>query len=148
MHVDKIYQDEQRNNGDRPRGTTIVKSKETNENIVKMVNYISRKYGESQLNCGRIKKALCNEIVKEANNIFNTNEKICIKTIQSRYCRNNLYIEHHGTPTPMDPLESALLEIVIQMGKMNQPLTVNEGLQLANSMIKPGSNVEKKWCHI
>ena len=44
----------------------------------------------------------------------------------------------------MAPLESALLAIVIQMGKMNQPFTINEGLQLVNSMIKPGSNVKKK----
>ena len=43
----------------------------------------------------------------------------------------------------MDLLESVLLEIVIQMGKMTQPLAVNEILQLANSMIKPGSNVAK-----
>ena len=48
----------------------------------------------------------------------------------------------------MAPLESALLEIAIQIGKMNQPLTVNEGLQLANSMIKPGSNTEKMWYRI
>ena len=54
-----------------------------------------------------------------------------------------MYVEHRGTPTPMAPLEPALLEIVIQRSKMNQPLTVTEGLQLANSMIKPGSNVEK-----
>ena len=86
-----------------------------------------------------------NEIVKEANNKWNTNEKISIKTIQSRYRRNNLFAEHCGTPTPMAPLESALLEIAIQIGKMNQPLTVNEGLQLANPMIKAGSNIEKMW---
>ena len=121
-----------------------MKSKERNENVTRMVNYVSQKYCESKFNCGRIKKGLFNEIVKDANNKFNTNEQISIKTIQSRYRRKNLYVEHRGTPTPMAPLESALLEIVIQMGKMNQPLTVNEGLQLANSMIKPGSNVEKK----
>ena len=43
----------------------------------------------------------------------------------------------------MTPLEPALLEIVIQRSKMNQPITVDEGLQLSNSMVKPGSNVEK-----
>ena len=89
-----------------------------------------------------------NEIVKEANIKFNTNEKISIKTIKSRLRRNNLFDEHCGTPTSMASLESEFLEIVIQMGKMNQPLTVNEGLQLANSMIKPGSNTEKMWYRI
>ena len=43
----------------------------------------------------------------------------------------------------MSTAEPALLEIVIQRGKMNQPLTVQEGLQLANSMIKPGSVTER-----
>ena len=104
---------------------------------------MSQKYGESKFNCGRIKNGLFNKIVKDANNKFNTIEQISIKTIRSRYCTKNLYFEHRGTLTPMAPLESALLEIVIQMGEMNQPLTVNEGLQLANSTIKPGSNVEK-----
>ena len=89
-----------------------------------------------------------NEIVKESNIKFNTNEKISIKTIKSRLRRNNLFDEHCGTPTSMASLESEFLEIVIQMGKMNQPLTVNEGLQLANSMIKPGSNTEKMWYRI
>ena len=91
----------------------------------------------------RIRKGMFNEIVKEANEKFDRNEKISIKTLQSRYCRNKLFVEHRGTPTPMAPLEPALLEIVIQRSKMNQPLTVTEGLQLVNSMIKPGSNVEK-----
>ena len=108
-----------------------------------VVNYVSQKYGELKLNRIRIRKGMFNEIVKEANEKFDTNEKISIKTIQSRYRRNKLFVEHRGTPTAMAPLEPALLEIVIQMGKMNQPLTVNEGLQLANSMIKPGSNIEK-----
>ena len=125
-----------------------MKSKERNENVVNMVNYVSKKYGENKLNGIGIKKGMFNEIVKEANNKYNTNEKISIKTIQSRCRRNILFVEHSGNPTPMASLESALLEIVIQMGKINQPLTVNEGLQLANPMIKPGSNIEKMWYHI
>ena len=108
-----------------------------------MLNYVSERYKKSKLDGVNIRKGKFQEIVNEANNKFKTNEKISIKTIQSRYRRKNLYVEHHGTPTPMAPLEPALLEIVIQRSKMNQPLTVNEGLQLANSMIKPGSNVEK-----
>ena len=43
----------------------------------------------------------------------------------------------------MAAVESAILEIAIQRGEMNQPLTVAEGLLLANSLIKSGSNLEK-----
>ena len=53
-----------------------------------------------------------------------------------------LMVEHWGTPSPMSPLESVLLENIIQRGKMNQSLAVDEGLQLANSVIKPGSEVK------
>ena len=53
-------------------------------------------------------------------------------------------MEHCGTPTPIAPLEPVLIEIVIQRDKMNQPLVAGEGLQLANSMIKSGSDIEKK----
>ena len=63
--------------------------------------------------------------------------------MQNRYRRNNLIMEHQGNSSPMAPLEPAFLEIVIQRGKMNQPLIVNEGLQLANSIIKLGFEVKK-----
>ena len=42
----------------------------------------------------------------------------------------------------MEALEPAILDIAIQQGRMNQPLTVTEGLQLANSLIKKGSKTE------
>ena len=42
----------------------------------------------------------------------------------------------------MAKLEPAILEIALQRGKMNQPLTVEEGLYLSNSLIKPGSKTE------
>ena len=89
---------------------------------------MSQKYGESKLNSVNIKNKIFNEIVSETNIKFNINEKIIIKTIQSRYCRKILNVEHRGTSTPMAPLEPALLEVVIQKRKMNQPLTVDEGL--------------------
>ena len=84
-----------------------------------MLNYVSQKYEKSKLNGVNIKKGMFQEIVNKANIKFKINEKISIKTIQSRYCRKNLYIEYRGTPTPMAPLEPALPEIVIQRSKMN-----------------------------
>ena len=61
----------------------------------------------------------------------------------SRYVRNKLVCNHRGTETPMAPLEPAILEIAIQKGLMNQPLTVTEGLHLCISLIKKGSSVER-----
>ena len=44
----------------------------------------------------------------------------------------------------MASIEPAILKIAVQKSKMNQPLTVAEGLQLANSLIRPGSKLESK----
>ena len=63
-------------------------------------------------------------------------------TIRSRVLRNRLTCKHRCTRTPMEALEPAILDIAIQQGRMNQPLTVTEGLQLANSLIKKGSKTE------
>ena len=107
-----------------------------------MVNFVSQKYDNIKLTGKKIQKSVFNEIIEDAKNKFNIDEIISIRTIQSRYCRKNIVVKHRGTATPMAPLEPALLEIVIQKSKMNQPLTVDNALQLANSMIKPGSEVE------
>ena len=42
----------------------------------------------------------------------------------------------------MEAIEPAIIQIAIQQGRMNQPLTVAEGLQLSNSLIKKGSKLE------
>ena len=52
-----------------------------------MLNYVSERYKKSKLDGVNIKKGMFQEIVNEANNKFKTNEKISIKTIQSRYRR-------------------------------------------------------------
>ena len=66
-----------------------------------MLNYVSERYSKSKLDGVNIRKGIFEEIVNEANNKFKTNEKISIKTIQSRYRRKKLYVEHRGTPTPI-----------------------------------------------
>ena len=92
----------------------------------------------------RIQKGAFNEIICEAKQKFGMDKcNISLKTVQSRFQREKIAVSHRGTESPMSAVEPALLEIVIQRGKMNQPLTVQEGLQLANSMIKPGSVTER-----
>ena len=52
-----------------------------------MLNYVSERYSKSKMDGVNIRKGMFQEIVNEANNKFKTNEKISIKTIQSRYRR-------------------------------------------------------------
>ena len=56
-----ILQDEQTKICGRPRGSTIVKSKERNKNFFDMLNYVSQKYDESKLNGINIKKGMFEE---------------------------------------------------------------------------------------
>ena len=45
----------------------------------------------------------------------------------------------------MESIKPTIIKFAIMKGKMNQPLTVTEGLLFfANSMIKPGSKLEMK----
>ena len=113
---------------------------------VSMVNFVSTKYQKIKLtNNKRIGKGAFMEILNEAKEKFGVGKcDVSIKTIQSRFRRNKMIVSHCGTESPMTTVEPALVEIVIQRGQMNQPLTVDEGLQLANSMIKPGSLTEKR----
>ena len=86
-------------------------------------------------------------LLEEAEVKYNVSEPICYKNIQNvvqtRYKRNSLKCRHRGTASPMAQLEPIILEIALQKGRMNQPLTVEEGLHLSNSLIKPGSTIEK-----
>ena len=119
--------------------------KEKKRQLVSMVNYIAETYEELRHTNKRMKKYLFDDIVNDAKRNFGaTCDTISMKTIQPRFQQNNMIINHRGTKFPMSYLEPALLEIVIQRGKINQPLTVTEELQLENSIVKVGSVKEGK----
>ena len=86
-------------------------------------------------------------LLEEAKVKYKVSEPICYKNIQNivqtRYKRNSLKCMHRGTASPMASLEPIILEIALQKGRMNQPLTVEEGLHLSNSLIKPSSKIEE-----
>ena len=93
------------------------------------MNFVSEKYKKIRLTNKRIHKGAFNEIICEAKSSFDMDKcDISIKTVQSRFRRNKLAVSHRGTVSPMSAVEPALLQIVIQRGEMNQPLTVQEGL--------------------
>ena len=109
-----------------------------------MVNFVTENYQKIRLTNKRVKNGAFHEIICEAKRKFGVEKcHVSIKTVQSRLMRNKVIVPHRGTESPMSIVEPALLQIVIQRGKMNQPLTVQEGPQLANSMIKNGSVTER-----
>ena len=122
--------------------------KENNQKYVSMINYITEKYAEQRLTLNsRTPKGLLHALFKEAKVKYNVSETINFKNVQkcvqTRFQRNSLRCSHRGTVSPMVPLEPLILEIALQKRRINQSLTVEEGLYLSNSLIKPGSKSEK-----
>ena len=136
-----------RNLGGRPVGTSIQDQMRKKETHGLIMNEICEKFLEVRRTSDmkRLGKGVLDRIIKEVHkkyNVSNGSTIVSQSTIRSRVLRNSPTCKHRGTRTPMEALEPAILEIAIQRGRMNQPLTVAEGLQLANSLIKKGSKTE------
>ena len=58
------------------------------------------------------------------------------ETIMSRVKRGCYDPDRRGGASPLAEAEEALVQICIQMGKIRQPLNVNEGVKLMNDLIK------------
>lgn len=56
--------------------------------------------------------------------------------------QNRIAYNHRDRSSPMEALRPAILKIASQRGRMNQSHTMAEGLQLSNSLIKNGSEIE------
>ena len=103
--------------------------KENKQKYVSMINHITEKYAEQRLTLNsRTPKGLLHAIFEEAKVKYNVSDKINFKNVQkcvqTRFQRNSLSCSHRGTVSPMAPLEPLILEIALQKGRMNQPLTV------------------------
>ena len=136
-----------RNLGGRPVGTSIQDQMRKKETYGLMMNEICEKFLEVRRtsNMKRLGKGVLDRIINEVHkkyDVSNGSSIVSQSTIRSRVLRNRPTCKHRGIRTPMEALEPAILEIAIQRGRMNQPLTVAEGLQLANSLIKRGSRIE------
>ena len=85
-------------------------------------------------------------MLEKAKEKYKVSENVAVRSAQrcvrKRHETKSLKCHHQGTKSPMSKLEPAILEIALQRGKMNQPLTVKEDLYISNSLIKPGSKTE------
>ena len=113
-----------------------------------MINFVEAKYAEYQLTCKfKTHRGMLRSLLEEEKVKYNVSEPICYKNIQNivqtRQKRNSLKCMHRGTASPMTLLEPIILEITLQKDRMNQPLPVEEGLHLSNSLIKPGQKIKE-----
>ena len=60
----------------------------------------------------------------------------------SRVMQGNHGSKHCGTNSPLSQAEEEMVTICIQMGKIRQPLSVREGIELMNSLMR-GTHYEK-----
>ena len=57
------------------------------------------------------------------------------RTIHTRVYRGSVLSKHRGSKSPLEQVETALVQICIQMGKIRQPLNCTEAIQLMNNLI-------------
>jgi hypothetical protein len=66
----------------------------------------------------------------------NTADLVSEGTIRSRVASaQSIHSNNPGTPSPLSNVEELIVQIAIQMGKIRQPLSVCETIDLANSII-------------
>ena len=111
-----------------------------------MMNYLAEEYAKVKLTYQKIHKSQFEIMLDKAKEKYKVEKNVDVRSVQRcirrRFERKSLQCHHRGTESPMAKLEPAILEIALQRGKMNQPLTVKEGLYLSNSLIKPVSKTE------
>ena len=121
-----------RNLGGRPKGSTIIQQREDKERYVSMMNDVAKEYTKVRLTMKKVSNGQFETMLENSMNKHNVKEKVDVrlaqKCVQRRFQRNSIKCHHRGTESPMSRLEPAILEIALQRGKMNQPLTVEEGL--------------------
>ena len=58
------------------------------------------------------------------------------KTIRTHITQNSLSVSHPGVRSPLHEIEAVIVEMIIALRNMRQPLKAAKGLQLVNLLIK------------
>ena len=58
------------------------------------------------------------------------------KTIQKRIRRGNVIVSGKGPQSPVRFIEETLIDLLLSLSDMNKPLSVGEGVQLANELVE------------
>ena len=132
----------------RPKGTGIVQQQEKKGNYAKCKNaivaaYVHRKACNQQNVEYKSNNDILREVIEEKKAEFNVTENIPLTTIKSRVDRNKanpsthkLECKHPGIASPLELAEQYVLEVVLQMQKIRQPMTKIEVIELMSDSIK------------
>ena len=130
----------------RPKGTGAVQRKEVKDRYNKCLNEITKAY-VTELTINKVlntsKIGILRNIIAEKKIEFNITTDISEHTIQSRAKRHmkdpathKLESNHPGISSPLAVVELAVLEIILQMQKIRQPMTKTEVIKTMNDAIK------------
>ena len=123
----------------RPLGSIEAFKDFTKKNLIDGKNEITRRYAEvlRKKKTDRVRKGLLDEIIEEVRNKKGIKENISPRAIRKRVPRNSLN-NHHlagGQVSPLQRIEPIIVNIIVQMARMRQCLTLSKGLLLVNSLI-------------
>jgi hypothetical protein len=140
-----------------PKGTTESNSREAHERIRLATVASAKEYKAAMIekrkngkHYQRLQRGTIKSIIARAKQMYNVEDHIRVSksTIRSKCMRNCVQPPvQQGTPSPMLAIEPHLVELIIQLARMQCPINVTSGLQLANSRIA-GTPIAKqlvKW---
>ncbi|KAL3804780.1 hypothetical protein ACHAW5_001887 [Stephanodiscus triporus] len=148
--------------GGRPKGSTKAKKKQDladeSNCIDAIVSEYSRHYIASKSVGEKVEYGYLKRLIDEKKKEFGIHCNISSRIIHNRTHiihnrthralptpRSTTYHmgSHHGAKSPLEEVESALVHICIQMGKIRQPLSCTEAITLMNDMIE-NTNTKQK----
>ena len=104
---------------------------------------MSLKKAELSTAKARFPKGLLKHIICDVTREFKINQSINESTIRNRIKRQNMCAYSSSHHSPIEGAEKHIAETIIQMSKINKPLSSSACIQLANSMIR-GSTYQKR----
>ena len=104
----------------------------------KFRSYIDARLENKNRSPGKMKMLTQEE--KEKNKV---SENISLENMHSCIKQGDHVFSHPRTEIPLKKVEDIIFEIVVQKVKINQPLTCQEGLELANILIK-GTKIKQE----
>ena len=136
----------------RPKGTTDKHKLENEQLKVDLTNDITHEYNRLMIEAinrnRKVKRGTLSELIERMKRERGADFEIKQHTIRRRIIRQKLFHTHRGGHrSPLEEIEHIAVSIMIQMGRIRQPLTPSKGLSLINNLIS-GTEYEDrlvKW---
>ena len=142
-----VASDSSKKRGGRPRGTSRAEQDDAAKRYKECLNSITTAYANekkiSELTLKPMPISFLQDLIRKKKSEFNVAADIPHKTIFSRVLRNKsdpdkhkLNSMHPGTSSPLAAVEKTIVDIIIGMAQIRQPMTKTEVIKMMNDAIK------------